>query len=211
MPKNTDHLDLGRILTSAVEAALGEDGQHDESDGRDRRGGGHHTMRRVATGIAVATVARVAVSKGPKLVTKAAPKLMNLPNLSDVSDRVSGMTERVRDNLADRGWLGEEDDDYEGEAVDDEEGDEPEDEEEDLSEDEEDEEPEDEEEDFPDDEEDDEPEDEEEDLPEDEFDDEDEDEEDEDGDEDVDRRAAPARRPSKRSPSKKTKAKAKTG
>src|SRR5215217_5327876 len=175
MAKNTD-LDFGRILASAVEAAMGEDGQHDEPQRRER-GGGSHTMRRVATGIAVAAVARVAVSKGPKLMTKAAPKLLNLPNFSDVSDRVSGMTDRVRDNLTDRGWLGDEEDGYEDD-------DELVDEEEDLPEDEEEDEPEAEEEDLPEDEfdEDEEPEDEEDDLPEDEF---DEDEEPEDEEEDL--------------------------
>src|SRR3954465_7820711 len=189
MAKHTD-LDFGRILASAVEAAMGEESQHDEPQRRDH-GGGSHTMRRVATGIAVAAVARVAVSKGPKLVTKAAPKLMNLPNLSDVSDRFSGMTDRVRDNLTERGWLGDEEDGYEEDEPVDEEEDLPEDEEEDLPEDEEEDLPEDEEEDLPEDEEEDEPEAEEEDLPEDEEEDEpvdefdDEDQEPEDEEEDL--------------------------
>jgi hypothetical protein len=213
--KNDIDLDFGRILASAVEAAIGDDSQQDESAGRDQRGGRHgHALRNVAAGLAVAAAARIAYSKTPTVVKKAAPRVLGLPKLSDVTDKFADMTDRVRDGLSDRGWLGDnEDEDLPEDELDDEPVDEeedlPEDEEEDLPEDEEEDLPEDEEEDLPEDEEEDLPEDEEEDLPEDEL--EDEEPEDVDEDEDFDPDSAPSARPPrppKRARSKKTRAKA---
>src|SRR3954469_10307407 len=179
--KNENDLDFGRILASAVEAALGDENGQGDSGGPDNRGRGGHAMRNGGAGVGVAAAARVAYSKTPTLVKKAVPRVLGLPKLSDVSDKFTDMTDRVRDGLADHGWLGDDEpEDEEAGVPEDEEEDLPEDEEEDLPEDELDDEPEDEEEDLPEDEEEDLPEYEEEDLPEDELEDEPEDEEEED-------------------------------
>src|SRR3954451_16942803 len=78
-------LDLGRVAAVALEAAL-DDGSH-----RHRR---FSRLGAVATGAALAAAARVAVSR--------APGLPRLPDLAEVGHR-------IHDRLADRGWIGDED------------------------------------------------------------------------------------------------------
>src|SRR6059058_1560651 len=99
--KNENDLDFSRILVSAVEAAFGDENGQGDSGGRNNRdGSGHgHAMRNVAAGLAVAAAARVAYSKTPTLVKKAVPRVLGLPKLSDVSDKFTDMTDRVRDGL----------------------------------------------------------------------------------------------------------------
>ena len=77
-------IDISRVAAAAIDTAL-----NDGTPPRRRRSG----LRAVAAGAALATVARVAVTKAPEL--------------RRVLD-VSRVTERVRDELAERGWLPEE-------------------------------------------------------------------------------------------------------
>jgi hypothetical protein len=108
-------VDLSRMTAAALEAAL--------NDGEPRRPR-FSGMRAVAAGAALAVAARVAVKRAP-----------SLPGLSELG----GIPDRVRDSLADRGLLPDdqyEEEDFEGDEPEDEdfddepeaEGDEPEDE-----------------------------------------------------------------------------------
>jgi outer membrane biosynthesis protein TonB len=91
-------VDLSRIASAAVEAAL-------EDDRPRRRFRG---VRAVAAGAALATAARVAVAKGPGV-----PRLLN---------GVTRLPDEARRRLTDMGWLDEEDEDLEeDEELDDEE------------------------------------------------------------------------------------------
>ena len=78
-------IDMSRIATAAVEAAF-----EDEHQPRRHFSG----AKAVATGVALAAVARVAVKKAPGL-------LPTPPSLSNLTDN-------VRDRLAEHGWLDEE-------------------------------------------------------------------------------------------------------
>jgi hypothetical protein len=80
-------LDLGRVASAALEAAL-DDGSH--------RHRGFSRLGAIATGAALVGAARVAVSK--------APGLLRLPDLAEVGDR-------LHDRLADHGWIVDEDED----------------------------------------------------------------------------------------------------
>jgi hypothetical protein len=158
-------VDLSKIAASAIEAAL-DDGE----DTRPERKRGS-TVKAVAAGAALAVAAKAATSKRTKLMSKLVPT----PSLDGLRD-IPG---RVRDRLADSGWLGDEADvEPEGVAPLDEVAEEPLEDEEPIDEDED-------EEDFDEEQGDDEPVDEEEeDFDEEEGDDEPVDEEDEDFDED---------------------------
>jgi hypothetical protein len=79
-------IDLSRVASSALEAAL------DDGDERRKRSG----LRTLAAGAALAVAARAAVSKAPGLV--------HMPDLSGLRD----MPDRVRDRLADAGWIDDE-------------------------------------------------------------------------------------------------------
>lgn len=118
-------IDLSRVANKALEAAL-EDGQPT----RKKRGS---TARAMAAGAALAVGARVALSKKPGKLTL----LRHLPDLEHLRD----IPDRVRDRMADAGWLDDEPDvddqqpeaEYEDEPAEDEdfddEGEEPEDDE----------------------------------------------------------------------------------
>jgi len=81
-------IDLGRIANKALEAAIEDD--------QPRKHGS--TVRALAAGAAVAIAARAAASKAPGLV--------HLPGLGGLRD----IPDRVRDRLADVGWLDDESD-----------------------------------------------------------------------------------------------------
>jgi hypothetical protein len=100
-------IDLSRVASKALETAL--------DDGAPRRRG--HTMRTLAAGAALAVGARAAMSSKVRL-------FRHLPDLTELRD----IPDRVRDRMADAGWLDDESDVEEPEAEYDEE--EPEDEEE---------------------------------------------------------------------------------
>jgi hypothetical protein len=91
-------VDLSRMTAAAIEAAL----EDDTRERRPRLSG----MRAVAAGAALALAARVAVKRAP-----------GLPHLPDLS-AVSGL---MRDRLADRGWLPDQEDGYDEAEYDDEE------------------------------------------------------------------------------------------
>lgn len=96
-------IDLSRVAAKALETAL-DDG------GSSRRKG--HTMRNLAAGAALAVGARAAVSNTPGKVTM----LRHLPGLAHLRD----IPDRVRDRMADAGWLDDEpdvDDELEPEAA----------------------------------------------------------------------------------------------
>ena len=82
--KAMPEIDVERALIAAIEAAF----DHDHEKPRRRFGG----VRAVAAGAALAVAARAAVSR--------APSLPHLPDLGSIPDR-------LRDNLVDRGWLEE--------------------------------------------------------------------------------------------------------
>jgi hypothetical protein len=105
-------VDLSRIASSALEAAL-DDGE--QAHQRKRRGS---ALKAVAAGAALAVAAKAAASK--------APRLMALPSFDGLRD----IPDRVRDRLADAGWLDDEED-VEDEPVDEEDFDDPEEDEED--------------------------------------------------------------------------------
>jgi hypothetical protein len=88
-------VDLSRVVSKALEAAL-EDVDHEPQ----RKGGG--ALKAVAAGAALAVAAKAASSKTPWIVKKLVPT-PNLDGLRDIPDR-------VRDRLADAGWLGDEQD-----------------------------------------------------------------------------------------------------
>jgi hypothetical protein len=88
-------VDLSRVASKALEAAL-EDVDHEPK----RKGGG--ALKAVAAGAALAVAAKAASSKTPWIVKKLVPT-PNLDGLRDIPDR-------VRDRLADAGWLGDEQD-----------------------------------------------------------------------------------------------------
>ena len=81
-------IDLGRIANKALEAAIEDD--------QPRKHGS--TVRALAAGAVVAIAARAAASKAPGLV--------HLPGLGGLRD----IPDRVRDRLADVGWLDDESD-----------------------------------------------------------------------------------------------------
>jgi len=83
-------IDLNRVATKALETAL--------EDGPSRHKG--HTMRTLAAGAALAVGARAAVSKKPG-------KLTLLKHLPDVA-KLREMPDRIRDRMADAGWLDDE-------------------------------------------------------------------------------------------------------
>jgi hypothetical protein len=89
-------VDLGKIATSAIEAAL-EDGENTKS--KHKRGS---TVKAVAAGAALAVAAKAATSKRTKLMSKLVPT-PSLDGLRDIPDR-------LRDRLADAGWLNDEED-----------------------------------------------------------------------------------------------------
>jgi len=90
---------MSRVASSALEAAL-----NGQPERRRFRG-----AKAVVTGAAIATVARVVVTKAHVL-----PGLPHLPDLSELGDS-------VRDRLADHGWIDESAEyDDEAEAIDDE-------------------------------------------------------------------------------------------
>jgi hypothetical protein len=97
-------VDLGKIATSAIEAAL-EDGENTKS--KHKRGS---TVKAVAAGAALAVAAKAATSKRTKLMSKLVPT-PSLDGLRDIPDR-------VRDRLADAGWLNDEEDVEADEPVD---------------------------------------------------------------------------------------------
>jgi hypothetical protein len=97
-------VDLGKIATSAIEAAL-EDGENTKS--KHKRGS---TVKAVAAGAALAIAAKAATSKRTKLMSKLVPT-PSLDGLRDIPDR-------VRDRLADAGWLNDEEDVEADEPVD---------------------------------------------------------------------------------------------
>jgi hypothetical protein len=78
-------VDMSRVASSALEAAL-----NGQPERRRFRG-----AKAVVTGAAIATVARVVVTKAHVL-----PGLPHLPDLSELGDS-------VRDRLAERGWIDE--------------------------------------------------------------------------------------------------------
>src|SRR6476661_7235397 len=86
-------VDLSKIAASAIEAAL-DDGQSKPK----RRHTGAVTA--VAAGAALAVAAKAATSKRPLLT-----KLVPTPSLDGLRD----IPDRVRDRLADSGWLDDED------------------------------------------------------------------------------------------------------
>jgi hypothetical protein len=88
-------VDLSRVASKALEAAL-EDVDHEPQ----RKGGG--ALKAVAAGAALAVAAKAASSKTPWIVKKLVPT-PNLDGLRDIPDR-------VRDRLADAGWLGDDQD-----------------------------------------------------------------------------------------------------
>ncbi|HEY1596045.1 MAG TPA: hypothetical protein VGF74_11660 [Thermoleophilaceae bacterium] len=79
-------IDLGRVATTALETAL-----NGEQPAQHRRFTG---VKALAAGAALAAAARVAVRKAP-----------SLPGLPDVS----GLTDRIRERLAEEGWIEHED------------------------------------------------------------------------------------------------------
>ena len=89
-------VDLGKIATSAIEAAL-DDGANTKP--KHKRGS---TVKAVAAGAALAVAAKAATSKRTKLMSKLVPT----PSLDGLRD-IPG---RVRDRLADSGWLDNEED-----------------------------------------------------------------------------------------------------
>jgi hypothetical protein len=80
-------IDIGRVASTALATAL--------EDERPRRHG--HPLRAMAAGAALVVAARAAVKKTP-----------GLPHLDDLAE----LPENLRDRLADRGWLGDRDEDY---------------------------------------------------------------------------------------------------
>src|SRR5881392_2758853 len=107
-------VDVSKIASSALEAAL--------DDGQPRRKRGS-TVKAVAAGAALAVAARAAASKAPRVNPL---RLMPLPSLDGLRD----IPDRVRDRLADAGWLDDEVDveeaELDEEPLDEEEEDEPE-------------------------------------------------------------------------------------
>src|SRR6188472_1656491 len=101
-------IDLSRVAAAAVEAAL------DDGSSKPQR---RLTMpKAIAAGAALALAARYAVTK--------APDLPHVPDLSALRDR---LPDGLHEKLADRGWLGA-DEDWDDEELEDEEfEDEPED------------------------------------------------------------------------------------
>src|SRR6476646_1490577 len=87
-------VDLSKIAASAIEAAL-DDGQ---SKPKHKKRAGAVTA--VAAGAALAVAAKAATSKHPLLT-----KLVPTPSLDGLRD----IPDRVRDRLADSGWLDDED------------------------------------------------------------------------------------------------------
>jgi hypothetical protein len=88
-------IDFSRIASAAVDAAL-DDGQP-----RRRLTG----PKALAAGAALAVAARYAITKGPDLA-----RIARVPGLSAVPERLrEHMPDGLRDRLADRGWLGDED------------------------------------------------------------------------------------------------------
>src|SRR5436190_11789840 len=85
-------VDLGKIAASALEAAL------DDGETPKRKRGS--TAKAVVAGAALAVAAKAATSKRTKLMSKLVPT----PNLDGLRD-IPG---RVRDRLADSGWLDDE-------------------------------------------------------------------------------------------------------
>jgi hypothetical protein len=90
-------IDLSRIASSALEAAL-DDGEQDSN----KHKGGSGALKAVAAGAALAVAAKAVSSKTPWVVKKLIPT-PNLDGLRDIPDR-------VRDRLADAGWLDDEQD-----------------------------------------------------------------------------------------------------
>src|SRR5436190_19840161 len=82
-------VDLGKIAASALEAAL------DDGETPKRKRGS--TAKAIVAGAALAVAAKAATSKRTKLMSKLVPT----PNLDGLRD-IPG---RVRDRLADSGWL----------------------------------------------------------------------------------------------------------
>src|SRR4051812_37875275 len=82
---------MGRVAASALDAAM-----NGEQPPRRSRFSG---VRAVAAGAVLAAAARIAVRKAP---TPRIPGLGHVPDLSELTDS-------VRDRLADRGWLEDED------------------------------------------------------------------------------------------------------
>src|SRR4051794_38493988 len=94
-------VDLSKIAASAIEAAL--------NDGESPKRKHGSTVKAVAAGAALAVAAKAATSKRTKLLSKLVPT----PSLDGLRD-IPG---RVRDRLADSGWLDDEADvDLEDEA-----------------------------------------------------------------------------------------------
>jgi|SRR5919201_598677 hypothetical protein len=93
---------MDRVAAAAVEAALG-----DEQPRRRLSG-----ARAVATGVAIATVARVAVKKAPGILPGAVKKV---PGILPGADRISDLTASVRERLAENGWIDDEFEKYEDE------------------------------------------------------------------------------------------------
>ena len=91
-------LDVNRVVAAAIDAAF----EHEQDRHRHRRLSG---VTAFAAGAAVAMVARAATQKKvPRIAKFGAKKLVDVPNLRDVSDAVRG-------RLADYGLLGEDQDD----------------------------------------------------------------------------------------------------
>ena len=95
-------VDLSKIAASAIEAAL------DDGEPKKRKHGS--TVKAVAAGAALAVAAKAATSKRTKLMNKLVPT-PSLDGLRDIPDR-------VRDRLADAGWLNDEEDVEDDEPVD---------------------------------------------------------------------------------------------
>src|SRR5690242_8056495 len=107
-------VDLSRVASKAIEAALEDGGQEHR-----RRGA---AVKALAAGSVLAVGARAAVSKTPGPVKFG---LKHLPGMSELRD----IPERLRERMADAGWLDDDSDVEEPEAeVEDDfdEGDEPE-------------------------------------------------------------------------------------
>ena len=89
-------IDLSRVAASAIHAALDDGGKPE------RRLTG---PKAIAAGAALALAARYAVAKAPHI-----PRIPGLSDLSSVPDRLRDhLPDDLRDKLADRGWLEEED------------------------------------------------------------------------------------------------------
>jgi hypothetical protein len=90
---------MSRVVASAIEAAF-------ETDDDEPRRSRHRGVKVLAAGAAVVAAARVASSQSPKLSRLDA--LTTLGKVTRVPDMFRNVPDRVRDRLADGGWIDEE-------------------------------------------------------------------------------------------------------